>query len=131
VRQTFRFNPGDALRRSRSLFVNLSSEPCVTVSALFWIETVQYTLQIPIFAPGQGPIVVEPDGPRPFGRPVPRFNVDPPIPVPAPRTLTVTATQIQYTQTVNLIFKNLSWPHVSVARLVPADPVNIPASAWN
>jgi hypothetical protein len=25
-----------------------------------------------------------------------------------------------------LIFNNLSWPHVSVATLVPADPVNIP-----
>src|SRR5262249_48200493 len=35
----------------------------VTMSAIFWIETVQDTLHIPIFAPGQGPIVVEPDGP--------------------------------------------------------------------
>jgi hypothetical protein len=103
----------------------------VSMSAIFWIETVQYTLQIPIFAPGQGPITVEPDGPRPFGRPVPRFNVDPPVPVPAPRTLTVTSIQIQYTQTVNLNFNNLSWPHVSVATLVPADPVNIPDSAWS
>jgi len=102
----------------------------VTMSAIFWIETVQYTLQIPIFAPGQGPITIEPDGPRPFGLPFPRFLVDPPVPVPAPRTLTVTATQIQYTQTVNLNFNNLSWPHVSVATLVPSDPVSIPASAW-
>jgi hypothetical protein len=103
----------------------------VTMSAIFWIETVQDTLQIPIFAPGQGPITVEPDGPRPFGRPVPRYLVDPPVPVPAPRTLTVTSTQIQYTQTVNLNFKGLSWPHVSVATLVPTDPVTIPASAWS
>lgn len=103
----------------------------VTMSAIFWIETVQDTLQIPIFAPGQGPIIVEPDGPRPFGRPVPRYLVDPPVPVPAPRTLTVTSTQIQYTQTVNLNFKGLSWPHVSVATLVPVDPVTIPASAWS
>jgi hypothetical protein len=51
--------------------------------------------------------------------------------VPAPRTLTVTSVQIQYSQTVNLNFKNLSWPHVSVATLVPADPVNIPDSAWS
>jgi hypothetical protein len=43
----------------------------------------------------------------------------------------VTSTQIQYTQTVNLNFKTLSWPHVSVATLVPADPVTIPASAWS
>jgi hypothetical protein len=92
---------------------------------------VQDTLQIPIFAPGQGPIIVEPDGPRPFGRPVPRYLVDPPLLVPAPRTLKVTSTQIQYTQTVNLNFKTLSWPHVSVATLVPADPVTIPASAWS
>jgi hypothetical protein len=103
----------------------------VTMSAIFWIETVQDTLQIPIFAPGQGPIIVEPDGPRPFGRPVPRYLVDPPLLVPAPRTLKVTSTQIQYTQTVNLNFKTLSWPHVSVATLVPADPVTIPASAWS
>jgi hypothetical protein len=103
----------------------------VTMSAIFWIETVQDTLQIPVFAPGQGPIIVEPDGPRPFGRPVPRYLVDPPLPVPAPRTLKVTSTQIQYTQTVNLNFKTLSWPHVSVATLVPADPVTIPASAWS
>jgi hypothetical protein len=102
----------------------------VTMSAIFWIETVQYTLQIPAFAPGQGPITVQPDGPRPFGRPIPSFNVDPPIPVPAPRTLTVTGTQIQYTQTVMLNFAGLSWPHVSVATLVPADPISIPASAW-
>jgi hypothetical protein len=102
-----------------------------TMSAIFWIETVQDTLQIPIFAPGQGPIIVEPDGPRPFGRPVPRYLVDPPVPVPAPRTLKVISTQIQYTQTVNLNFKTLSWPHVSVATLVPADPVTIPASAWS
>jgi len=102
----------------------------VSMSAIFWIETVQYTLQIPVFAPGQGPITVEPDGPRPFGRPVPSFIVDPPVPVTAPRTLTVTGTQIQYTQTVFLNFKGLSWPHVSVATLVPADPIPIPASAW-
>ncbi len=103
----------------------------VSMSAIFWIETVQYTLQIPVFAPGQGPITLEPDGPRPFGRPIPTFVADPPVAVPAPRTLTVTGTQIQYTQTVMLNFNGLSWPHVSVATLVPADPIAIPASAWS
>ncbi len=102
----------------------------ITMSAIFWIETVQYTLQIPVFTPGQGPITVEPDGPRPFGRPIPTFLVDPPNPVPAPLTLTVTGQQIQYTQTVNLNFARLSWPHVSVATLVPANPIAIPDSAW-
>ena len=65
----------------------------VSMSAIFWIETVQYTLQIPAFAPGQGPITIEPDGRRPFGRPIPAFLVDPPVAVPAPRTLTVLGTQ--------------------------------------
>jgi hypothetical protein len=102
----------------------------ITMSAIFWIETVQYTLQIPAFAPGQGPITIQPDGPQPFGRPIPTFVANPPVPVPAPRTLTVTGTQIQYTQTVMLNFAALSWPHVSVATLVPADPIAIPDSAW-
>jgi hypothetical protein len=102
----------------------------VSMLAIFWIETVQYTLQIPAFAPGQGPITIEPDGPRPFGRPVPTFLADPPVAVPAPRTLTVTGIQIQYSQNVALNFNGLSWPHVSVATLVPADPIPIPASAW-
>ncbi len=47
-----------------------------------------------------------------------------------PLTLNVTGTQIQYTQTVNLNFAGLSWPHVSVATLAPADPITIPDSAW-
>jgi hypothetical protein len=53
-----------------------------------------------------------------------------PNPVPTPLTLTVTGTQIQYTQTVNLNFAGLSWPHVSVATLVPSEPIAIPDSAW-
>ena len=43
-------------------------------------------------------------------------------------TIRVTATQIQYTQKVILNFAGLSWPHVSCATLVPADPVPIPAN---
>ena len=107
-----------------------SNAQSVSMSAIFWIETVRYTLQIPVFAPGQGPITIQPDGPRPFGRPIPTFLVAPPVPVTAPRTLTVTGTQIKYTQTVMLNFNGLSWPHVSVATLVPSDPISIPDSAW-
>jgi hypothetical protein len=42
-------------------------------------------------------------------------------------TVTVSTTQIQYSQKVILNFAGLSWPHVSVASLVPADPIPIPA----
>ena len=37
----------------------------------------------------------------------------------------VAYTQIQYSQNVTLNFGTLSWPHISVATLVPADPVLI------
>jgi hypothetical protein len=38
--------------------------------------------------------------------------------------------QIQYSQQVLLNFNTLTWPHVSVATLVPSEPISIPASAW-
>jgi hypothetical protein len=47
-----------------------------------------------------------------------------------PRKLTVHFTQIQYTQTVMLNFATLTWPHVSVNTLVPADDIVVPESAW-
>jgi hypothetical protein len=56
--------------------------------------------------------------------------VNPPIPITAPRTIKVAATQIQYSQHVLLNFATLSWPHISVATLVPASPLPVPASAW-
>jgi len=42
-------------------------------------------------------------------------------------TIALSTTQIQYSQEVVLNFNGLSWPHVSVATLVPADPVSVPA----
>jgi hypothetical protein len=52
------------------------------------------------------------------------------VAVKAPRTIKATATQIQYVQKVILNFNGLTWPHVSVATLVPTAPVAVPASAW-
>ncbi len=101
----------------------------VQMAAQFWIETVEYTVQVPIFEPGQPPLIV-PAQTGAEGQPVPEFLVNPPIAITAPRNITVTATQIQYSQQVVLNFAGLSWPHVSVATLVPADPIRIPASAW-
>ncbi len=101
----------------------------VQMTAQFWIETVEYTVQVPIFEPGQPPLIV-PAQTGAEGQPVPEFLVNPPIAITAPRYITVTATQIQYSQQVALNFAGLSWPHVSMATLVPADPIVIPASAW-
>ena len=47
-----------------------------------------------------------------------------------PREITVQFTQIQYTQTVLLNFAGLTWPHVSVNTLVPADDIIVPPSVW-
>jgi hypothetical protein len=58
------------------------------------------------------------------------FSVAPPHDLDMPRELTVTFTQIQYTQTVLLNFAGLTWPHVSMNTLVPADDIIVPDSAW-
>jgi hypothetical protein len=56
--------------------------------------------------------------------------VNPPVAITAPRAITVKATQIQYSQQVFLNFNTLTWPHVSVATLVPGSPIPVPASAF-
>jgi hypothetical protein len=101
----------------------------VTMSATFWIETVQYKLPIPILRRGDAPLRITPPTPRP-GQLAPVFLVDPPHDIPAPIEIIVTATQIQYSQSVFLNFAGLTWPHVSVATLVPAADVMIPPAAW-
>jgi hypothetical protein len=101
------------------------------MTATFWIETVQHIIEVPIFKPGQPPLLIEGETPTSQRQPVPRFSVTPPIELTAPRSITVRSTQIQYSQTVNLKFNNLIWPHVSVATLVPADPIVVPPSVWN
>jgi hypothetical protein len=102
----------------------------VEMQAVFWIETVEHTIQVPIFKPGQHPLVVEaPTGEA--GQPVPRFQVSPPVEIKEPRQITVSSTQIQYSQKVLLNFNGLSWPHVSVATLVPSDPIPVPPSVWH
>jgi hypothetical protein len=99
------------------------------MEATFWIETVEYTIQVPVFEPGQPPLTI-PANTGAGGQPVPEFLVDPPVAIKAPRSITVQATQIQYSQQVFLNFNTLTWPHVSVATLVPSAPISIPLSAW-
>ena len=99
------------------------------MQATFWIETVEFTIEVPIFEPGQPPLII-PAETGAAGQPVPEFLVNPPIPITAPRSIKVQAPQIQYSQQVFLNFNGLSWPHVSVATLVPASPLPVPASAF-
>jgi hypothetical protein len=99
------------------------------MTATFWIETVEYTLEVPIFHPGQPPLMLKPT-PRLAGQHVPTFSVTPPKKITKPIHIKVTSTQIQYSQTVLLNFNTLTWPHVSVATLVPAEPIVVPSSAF-
>jgi hypothetical protein len=99
------------------------------MTATFWIETVQVTIFVPIFKPGQPALTIQGE-PKVPGQPVPTFLVEPAVEIPVPRPITVTFTQIQYSQVVFLNFRGLIWPHVSVATLVPAGDVVVPPSGW-
>jgi hypothetical protein len=98
------------------------------MSAVFWIETVQEAITVFPLRKGQ-PFEIK--GTRSVaGQRVPTFSGVAPFDFDQPRKLIVTFTQIQYTQTVLLVFGGLTWPHVSVNTLVPAEHIIIPASAW-
>jgi hypothetical protein len=98
------------------------------MTAVFWIETVQEIIEVPRLNKGeQFAIKAKPSIP---GQRVPRFSGVVPFDLDKPRKLTLTFTQIQYTQTVLLNFNGLTWPHVSVNTLVPADDIVVPPSAW-
>jgi hypothetical protein len=97
------------------------------MTAIFWIETILETIVVPPWRPGHRPLVIQGKA-RPGGLPTPVFSVKPPKEITAPTMITVPFTQIQYTQTVFLNFNGLTWPHVSVATLLPADRIEVPSS---
>jgi hypothetical protein len=100
------------------------------MAAIFWIETVEEVILVPPFHVGGPPWAIKAKPSVP-GQRVPTFSVTPPFDLEMPREITVTFTQIQYTQTVLLNFAGLTWPHVSVNTLVPADDIVVPPSVWS
>lgn len=102
------------------------------MSAIFWIETVRSTLTIPTWVPAQGALRIRVPAPNADSHtpPGPVFRVQPPHAVREPVTIAVEWTQLQYSQNVFLNFANLTWPHVSVATLVPAAELEVPDSVW-
>ena len=94
----------------------------IEMSAIFWVETVQADIQVDQLGAGYSldvsPVV-------PVGAPAPTFTVTSASGTDGPQSVTVTYPQIQYTQNVSLNFARLTWPHVSVATLVPADPIKL------
>ena len=100
------------------------------MTATFWIEIVEHTIMVPAFRPGQPALAIKGEA-HVLGQHAPVFSVIPPFEITEPRPITVKTTQIQYSQLVLLNFNGLTWPHVSVATLVPSGPVPVPPSAWD
>lgn len=98
------------------------------MQATFWINTVSYQLQVPKHTAGSGDLELHPT-PANNSTLVPTFRLNSSVSVTEPKTITVTSTEIQYSQLVLLNFAGLSWPHASVATLVPEAAHSIPASA--
>jgi hypothetical protein len=94
----------------------------VEMSAIFWIESVTEQITVPAYT-AYDPVIVQ--GGASAGDPVVSFSVTSTTPTAEDRTVDVSYTQIQYTQTVLLNFNGLTWPHVSVATLVPTEPVPV------
>jgi len=96
------------------------------MTATFYIERVEYDVVVGKMNGGETQVLLAsfPPGAR---APTPRFAIKaPPGGVTERKTIKVPGIQIQYSQTVNLNFgppgAMLTWPHVSVATLVPTDP---------
>jgi hypothetical protein len=94
----------------------------IQMSATFWIETVTEKITVPAYT-AHRPVIVH--GTTSAGKPVVSFAVTSNKPAAEDTTIDVSYTQIQYTQTVLLNFNHLTWPHVSVATLVPNKPVPV------
>ena len=99
------------------------------MTAVFWIETIRVKIVVPRCIASGLPITIQ-AAPRPGSSLRPTFTLTPPYDITTDTTLTVRYTQIQYSQTVFLNFGPLTWPHVSVATLIPAAPIPVPASVW-
>lgn len=96
------------------------------MTSRFWIETVAYQVNVPRLT-SRDRVLLKPTMPKDSPAPTPVFAITPPPKLPSePKTITIPGIQIQYSQTVNLNFGPpkfiLTWPHVSVATLVPSDP---------
>ena len=64
-----------------------------SMTATFWVETVEHKLQIPVFKAGSPPLTIKAPSTHP-DQLAPTFQVSPPHDIPAPITITVHTTQI-------------------------------------
>ena len=111
------FLQGDATPKHANANAN-----AVELTATFWVETVVEQITVPPLGANH-PTKVQ--GSAAAGEPIAVFSVTSATDINAPTQVSVTYTQIQYSQIVLLNFNNLSWPHVSVATLIPNDPIPV------
>jgi hypothetical protein len=97
-------------------------------SATFWIQEVQFEVELPAYGSGSDPIQLVPQGLAP-GQLAPTFELSNPGQAGSSRSIELVGTIIQYSQLVALNFNTLTWPHVTVSTLIPASPIPIPALA--
>jgi hypothetical protein len=97
----------------------------IAMSSIFWIETVQEEIKIPVCKQGEE---FEAQGGGPGDLSV-TFYGTAPCDIDDECPITVTYNQIQYSQLVILNFSGLGWPHASVATLVPAERIQLDQAA--
>jgi hypothetical protein len=96
----------------------------VTMRSIFWIERVSYDVIVPR-VPTQTTFnkpCLRPVMPPNCTAPTPEFAITTPPGPFAGGKIKVEAIQVQYMQEVLLNFATLTWPHVSVATLIPSGP---------
>lgn len=95
----------------------------VSMRAKYWIERVIYKVPVgPLKANEEMKIPVFAQMPKDSTAPTPKFLIKaPPGGIPNQTTIDVPGIQIQTSQLVLLNFGGLTWPHVSVSTLVPAE----------
>jgi hypothetical protein len=92
------------------------------MTSRFWIETVAYEVNVPRLT-ARGTLLLRPTMSKDSHAPTPVFAITSPPKLPSEaKKILVPGIQIQYSQVVNLNFATLTWPHVSVATLVPTGP---------
>jgi hypothetical protein len=111
------FNP--TMRRGIASSANANA---VKMESTFWISKIQHKITIPPWKEGLTYPICKPEEDTDPSVQRPRaFRVKPNRTVREPTKVAVFSTQIQYSQLVLLDFGPLSWPHISVATLIPDD----------
>jgi hypothetical protein len=106
-----------------------------SVFSIFWVEIVSYDVQVPLMKPYETK-VLKPTNLLP-GACLPEFSITAPAGgFNKGGMITVPSIQVQYAQKVMLSFAPnpalpFSWPHVSVASLVPLAPVPVDTSKFS